>query len=254
MIGTATHRSGRRFTMAVVVLLIVAVGCGGGGITRNVDDPDLLYEEAFTGMTEGSFPSGWTLITMAAATLDGPADWSIRSGRFHQASNVHAPPPPGAIDTTWALNYEGTMVVTGDTSWTNITYRVQLFARDDDAIGVVFRWQDAPTADADGNFYRFLMVRDEASGGPKRRLDKKVDGVWTVLDERTNSNDGYAENKWYLIEIDMVGANITVRVDGNIVFEVSDPEPIPARGLIGLFCYGEEGADFDNIRVYRRGP
>jgi len=166
---------------------------------------------------------------------------------------AESPVKPGVY---WAGTDDGNLQLSTDfgNNWTNITYRVQLFAGDDDAIGVVFRWQDAPAADADGNFYRFFMVRDEASGGPKRRLDKKVDGVWTVLDERTNSNDGYAENKWYLIEIDMVGANFTVRVDGNIVFEVSDPEPIPARGLIGLFCYGEEGADFDNIRVYRRGP
>ena len=242
-----------RLASAGLLCLLVAAGCGGGGTSPNADDPDLLYKEAFTGMTEGSLPADWTVVTMQAADVDGPADWSISSGRFNQASNVHAPPPVGAIDTTWALDYEGTMVVVGDTTWSNITFRVELIAHDDDAIGVVFRWQES-ASDPDGNFYRFLMVDDEASGGPKRRLDKKVDGVWTVLEERTNSNDGYAENRRYVLEIDMVGANITVRVDGNIVFEVSDPVPIPARGLIGLFCYGEEGADFDNIRVFRRGP
>jgi hypothetical protein len=242
-----------RLNIALSGLLIVAAGCGGGGVSRPDEDPDLLYTEDFTGFNQGSFPSGWTEVTQTAATIDGPSDWSINTAHLHQASNVHAPPPPGAIDTTWALNYEGTMVVTGDTSWSNISYRVQVRPGDDDGIGVIFRWHPS-TVDPDGNFYRFLMVDDEASGGPKRRLDKKVDGVWTVLGERTNNNDGYSENRWYVIEIDVVGANITVRLDGNIIFEISDPDPSPQRGLIGLFCYGEEGADFDNIRVYRKGP
>lgn len=246
-------RTEKGMIVAIAGLLLIAAGCGGGGVSRPEDDPDLLFSETFNGLSEGSFPNGWTVITQQAATVEGPADWSIRSARFHQASNVHAPPPPGAIDTTWALDYEGTMAVAGDTSWTNISYRVELIARDDDGVGVVFRWQQSAT-DPDGNFYRFLMVDDEASGGPKRRLDKRVDGVWTILDVRTNNSDGYSKNRRYVIEIDMVGANITVKVDGNIVFEVSDPNPIPQKGLIGLFCYGEEGADFDNIRVFRRGP
>jgi hypothetical protein len=196
-------------------------------------------------------PTGWQVVTQQAATLDGPANWEIYRGQFRQTSNVRA--PNQMPDFTYAPNYEGTMAVAGDTTWVNITYEVEFIARDDDAIGVVFRWRESAT-DPDGSFYRFLMVNDEASGGPKRRVDKYVDGVWTILDERTNNNDGYSENSSYLIEIDMVGADFTIKVNRNIIFEFTDPDPTPGSGLIGLFCYAEEGADFDRIRVYRRGP
>jgi hypothetical protein len=232
-------------------VLIVSAGCGGSGITRSVDDPDLLYQEDFTGYPDGSMPSGWTVITQQAATLDGPADWAVQRGQFHQASNVRA--PNQIPDFTYAPDYQGTMAVAGDTTWVNITYRVEFVARDDDAIGVVFRWKESAT-DPDGSFYRFLMVSDEASGGPKRRVDKYHEGVWTVLDERTNNNDGYSENRRYVVEIDMVGADFTIRLDGSIIFEFTDPDPTPGSGLIGLFCYAEEGADFDKILVHRRGP
>jgi len=234
----------------LALLAAVGTGCGGGGGTRSGDDPDLLFEENFSGVPDGSIPVGWTIITQQAATEEGPADWKVRSGRLHQASNVQAPNTPGL---SHAINYEGTMAVVGDTAWTNIRFQAELIPRDDDGIGVVFRWRPS-VVDPDGNFYRLLMIQDSASDGPKLRLDKRIDGEWEILDEKTSTYPGYEENGRYLVEVDMVVYDFTIKLNQTIMFEFEDVDPNLPKGIVGFFCYGEEGADFDNVRVYRRGP
>ena len=52
--------------------------------------------------------------------------------------------------------------------------------------------------------------------------------------------------------VEVALTQITVKLDGEILFELLDSSL--SSGKIGFFCYAEEGADFDNITVYRRGP
>ena len=232
----------------LAVLAAVSAGCGGGGGTDPGDDQDLLFEDTFSGVPNGSIPVGWSIITQQAATEEGPAHWTVQSSRLHQASNVQAPNTPGL---SHAINYEGTMAVVGDTTWTNISFQADLIPLDDDGIGVVFRWRPS-AVDPDGNFYRLLMVRDSASDGPKLRLDKRIDGVWTILDEKTTTYQGYEENHRYFVEVDMVVSDFTIKLNQTLMFEFED-DSLPG-GIVGFFCYAEEGADFDNVRVYRLGP
>ena len=237
----------------LILVVIFAGGCGGGGGSSGPgDDVDLLYEETFSSTVEGGLPTGWTIITQQAATQEGPADWKVVSGRLNQSSNVQAPQTPGL---SFALNYEGTMAIVGDDSWVNISFITHVIPGDDDGIGVIFRWRPSDVH-PDGNFYRLLMVEDNAADGPKLRLDKHVDGVWTIIKEKTNTYSGYDENRRYTIEVDMVVDDFTIKLDGAIIFEFEDTIAdggLPG-GKIGFFCYAEEGADFDNIKVYRRGP
>ncbi len=240
-----------RLLPLLMMLLALAAGCGGGGGTGPGEDPDLLYEESFDSLEDGSLLSGWAVVTQEAATVDGPADWQVKSRRLHQASNVHAP-SPNPQQIPYAPDYEGTLAVVGDTSWVSISVRVDLIPRDDDGIGVVFRYRESES-DPDGEFYRLLMVDDQASGGPRLRMDKRVGGAWEVIDEQIDPDyRGYDENGRYVVEVDMIASEFTVRINGQIKFEFTDAS-LP-RGRIGLFCYGMQGADFDNIRVYRKGP
>lgn len=249
------HRSSRAGAFGLLPLLgltaIFAAGCGGGNGTGPGEDPDLLYEESFDSLEDGALPEEWEVITQEAATEDLPADWKILNHRLHQASNVHAPSPNPQL-IPYAPDYEGTIAVVGDTSWVSVSIRVDLIPRDDDGIGVVFRYRDHPT-DPDGEFYRMIMVDDVASGGPRLRMDKRVDGAWEVIEEIADPDyGGYDENGRYVVEIDMVASEFSVRINNQLLFEFSDGS-IP-RGRVGLFCYGMQGADFDNVRVYRKGP
>lgn len=237
----------------VTMLLVMAGGCGGDGTTDpNGDDVDLLFEETFTSIPDGSIPVGWMIIDQQAATQEGPGDWRVKSGRLRQSSNIQAPITTGL---SYAINYEGTMAVIGDTSWTNISFRADIIPRDDDGIGMIFRWKPSDV-DPDGNFYRLLMVDDSSSGGPKLRLDRRTDGVWKIIDEKTTTYNGYNEDKKYVIEIDMVVDDFTIKINGSIVFEFEDKvaDGGLTSGKVGFFCYAEQGADFDNVKVFRRGP
>jgi hypothetical protein len=236
---------------AVPAILLIAglAGCGGSGPFNPGEDPDLLYQETFDSIADGPLPSDWEVHTQTNATVDAPADWQILSHRLHQASNIFAPDGTGL---SYSPDYEGTLAVVGDTSWVSISIRADVIPRDDDGIGIVWRWSEG-APDPGGDFYRLLMVEDTASGGPLLRVDKRVGGVWTVIDTSTSPDyNGYDENRRYVIEIDMVIDEFTVKLDGAIQFEFTDSSL--TRGKIGFFCFGEQGADFDNIRVYRRGP
>lgn len=244
-------RSGK-FLRSVVLLFgwtIILQGCGGGGSSSpETEDPDLLFEENFTYIADGAIPVGWSVITHATATIDGPALWRVKSRMLRQSSNVHAPSSSGF---PYAENYEGTMAVVGELEWMNIALEVKLIPHDDDGIGVVFRWQPS-TVDSDGNFYRFMIVSDQDSGGPKARVDKRVDGVWTILGEDASTTFNYREGNTYRVEVSMVLDEFTIKLNDSIIFTFTDNSL--TSGKVGLFCFAEEGADFDDIRVYRRGP
>lgn len=246
-----TIRSSRivRFAVLLIAWTMILDGCGGDRASSSErDDPDLLFEESFTFAADGALPTGWELITQEAATEEGPAHWRVKSGVLHQSSNVRAPATTGM---SYATNYEGTMVIVGDPDWMNIALKVELMPHDDDGIGVIFRWQPSEV-DEDGNFYRFLIVNDQVSGGPRARVDKRVDGVWTILAEDSSTQYEYRNNSNYKVEIEMVLDEFTIKFNNTELFTFSD-DSIPS-GQVGLFCYAEEGADFDDIRVYRRGP
>ncbi|MFC1629553.1 hypothetical protein ACFL3H_10650, partial [Gemmatimonadota bacterium] len=143
--------------MFILILpLLFSAGCSGGSSSdpgSELNDPDFLFKEQFNSIPDSGLPSGWTIVTQERATLEGPAKWSVSSGALHQTSNVQAPPTQ---DLPYAMNYEGTMAIYGE-EWVNIVFSADMTPRDDDGIGVVFRWRESAVS-SDGDFYRFLMV------------------------------------------------------------------------------------------------
>ena len=126
------------------------------------------------------------------------------------------------------------MAVAGSSAWTD--YRVSSVMRSESAatLGLVARRVDAD------NFYRFEL--DYAQG--VRRLVKCVAGtfssVWEDQVALTTGRD-------YFVTIDVHGDQIIVYVDGATLFSGADRSV--ARGAIGLFCYGNDGAVFSFVSV-----
>ena len=143
------------------------------------------------------------------------------------------------------------MAIAGESEWMNIALDVKMTPHDDDGIGVIFRWQSS-TVSSDGNFYRFMIVNDQDSGGPKARVDKHIDGVWSILGEDASTAYNYNEGSTYSVEVTMVLDEFIIKLNDKIIFTFTDNSL--SSGKVGLFCFAEEGADFDDIKVYRRGP
>jgi hypothetical protein len=119
-------------------------------------------------------------------------------------------------------------------SWTN--YRFSTFVRstDNNAIGIVFRYQNP------NNYYRFSIDNEEKY----RRLVKVSNGVPTRLAE---DHFVYTRNRDYLITVEATGSSIRLYQDGSLIFGVNDVSI--DHGSIGLYSWKNSGARFTDLRV-----
>jgi hypothetical protein len=109
---------------------------------------------------------------------------------------------------------------------------------DDDAFGVLFRYQDKD------NYYRFSWDRVRAS----RRLVKRENGLFTLLAE---DREQYVPGQIYQVEIVAQGANLEVWIDGARILSVSDASL--ASGTIGLYTRDNQKSYFDDVLVEELG-
>jgi hypothetical protein len=126
------------------------------------------------------------------------------------------------------------MAITGSASWDNVRISTILRSTDDDAIGLVFRYQDPD------HYYRFSMDRERSY----RRLTKKVGDAVTVLWEESVA---YNLDRSYRLVIDAYEDRLLGYVDDVFLFSVQDPDI--AAGRVGLYCWANTGAHFEALEV-----
>ncbi len=160
---------------------------------------------------------------------DGPSQWAVAAGELQQTSNIHGGDPDPA-----AIEKPGTLATAGNLNWADYRLSVRLLSDTDQGIGVVFRYQDAD------NYYRFSM--DRARGF--RRLTKTVAGVVSTLWEDTVP---YTVGREYIFTVDCLDQRLTGYLDGVELFNLDDPSL--AAGQIGLYCWANTGARFQEVRV-----
>ncbi|MEK6300313.1 MAG: hypothetical protein AABO41_06295 [Acidobacteriota bacterium] len=166
-------------------------------------------------------------------TVEGPSDWKVeKDGWLHERSNIWG--RRGDFIGRWY----GTHLVAGDSSWSDYTFQVKAKPTDDDGFGVVFRFVDSE------HFYRLIFVQDGFNGGPITRLDKRDGADYTEL---WSSPRGFRPGVEMSIEVAVDGENLSARVDDRLLFEVKDSAY--RRGMIGLFCFAQNGQAFDDLRV-----
>ena len=111
---------------------------------------------------------------------------------------------------------------------------MKIRSTDNDALGVLFRYQD------EDNYYRFTWD----AAGKSRRLEKRVDGVFRVLARDTAV---YVTNRIYALQISASGSDLKVAVDGQTIFSLKDTSF--TKGTIGLYSKHNAGSYFDDVRV-----
>lgn len=172
--------------------------------------------------------ASWTIVDEGAQ--NAPSAWAIVNGLLRQTSNIHSDPVLGT-----AIEKRGTLALAGDATWADVVFGVRLTSTDDDALGVVFRYQDA------NNFYRFSMDQERSY----RRLVCCKSGVFTTLWEDSLP---YEIGRSYDLVVAVVADRLTAWLDGIPLFEVEDDNV--ATGRIGLYCWANIGAEFSNVRVF----
>ena len=213
--------------------------------------PLLLHEtfSSFAAGTTASGPSGtlgrWTVHD--EGTISGPSRWVTGSSGtpavsyVEQTTNIYG----GTTDGTDPVK-PGTLLLYGDDpalpagdpaqpgNWTDYRMTAIVTSSDDDAIGLVFRYQGEST------YYRFSMDRQRGY----RRLVAVTFGVTTVLAE---DDFAYQMNEDYVVTVEAVGSAIGIYQNGAPVFQITDAAI--DHGRLGLYCWADQGARFADIRV-----
>ena len=126
--------------------------------------------------------------------------------------------------------------------WTNYRITLSIMSQDDDALGVMVRYQNSE------NYYRFSWDRE----GGVRRLIKREHGVVQVLAEEAIP---YVSAQWYDLEILVQDETVTVKDprSGKVIFHVVDSGTTLTTGSIALFSWANNGSFFDNVQVEALG-
>jgi hypothetical protein len=212
-----------------IFTLTVNVSDGAAITSQTVDititdasAPWLLSDD----FTDGNY-DGWSLVDQG--TLAGPMAWSATSGVMVQSSNVHSSisVDPLAKLGTYAYWQAGT-------AWTDYTASVTIKSTDNDAIGIMFRYQD------ENNYYRFIWDKERSS----RMLVKCENGLFSILAEDFVQ---YVTDTNYQVKISVQGSLLQVSIDGSPVF--SETDSTFSSGSIALYSWGNSGSYFDDILV-----
>jgi hypothetical protein len=119
--------------------------------------------------------------------------------------------------------------------WSDYLVSLKMRSADNDALGVLFRYQDKD------NYYRFSWFAE----GRYRRLEKRVGGVFQVL---AQDSVAYTTGQTYSLQISASGSSLKVAVDGQPIFSVTDNSF--SRGGIALYSYYNAGSYFDDVQVH----
>lgn len=196
----------RQFTIFFVLCMAMAVTAGSLGAA-------------------GNMAADWKIVD--EGDKEGPSAWSSDGDQIVQTGNIY-----GGFDADIAK--PGTYAVAGDAGWTDYTVQLDLRSRDNDGIGVIFRFRD------NDNYYRFSMDRQRSY----RRLTKKVAGHMVVLAEDPFV---YVQDKWYRFKAEINRDHYQIYLDDKLVFDVRDDSL--SQGKIGLYCWGNAGSEFAGIAV-----
>jgi hypothetical protein len=179
------------------------------------------------------------------------------------------------------VEFQGPRLVFGDASWTDYTSETVIDARDNDGIGVLFRYQD------EENFYRLTFQDEDIAnqGAPVAGVSAQrvVNGVWTEIfrDDRSTVEGGFkydsdgleagAESEGFRVwrvRLTCAGPDFDLAIDGidpNALYgqveypdfylaSFSDTEPDALlSGKVGVHTWFHNANEFREMRLTLAG-
>lgn len=170
--------------------------------------------------------------TLDEGTWQGPSQWVAREDVFFQLSNIWSP-PADSIDVPKL----GTILwyPPGD-SWKDYRMAVTIRSDDDDALGVIFRYQDP------ANYYRFSW---DAERGV-RRLVKRVAGTFHLLAE---DRVPYEPHRTYQLRLDAFGPHVLITINDQLLFGGPIVDHSHVMGSVGFYSWFNNHSQFANLTV-----
>ncbi|MEI6179609.1 MAG: family 16 glycoside hydrolase [Chloroflexales bacterium] len=178
--------------------------------------------------------SSWTLVDLTTVLADNRANWVVANGRLVQDAAGRVKNP--SIQETAAL--------TGSPAWTDYTVQVSFYDEMNGTAGLIARYQGSEPTTA--NYYRYRILKNTYAARPKQVLEKVEHGVATTLVEV--EAPGFTERTWNVVALTVVGGQLTVRLNGQVVAEGVDKTPL-AAGQAGIYTRAIGGISFDDFSV-----
>jgi len=192
---------------------------------------------------------------MRTSNKGGP--WTVRAGVWGLQSPWDADPQHG-IDHFAAVSYaqnpfawaghsrgDGPALCTvGEPAWGDYTFTVAVRPGDGGAVGLVVNRQ----ADGTALLVRWSPANDRGPTGNRLVIARLAGEAVTVL---ASSPGGYVPGQWYKLTVDNAPGSLRVAVDNQERARWTNDGP--ARGQVGLYVEGQEGAVFDDVTVYGHG-
>lgn len=176
--------------------------------------------------------SKWHVWDLSGNVLSAPSQWSVENGVVHQRSNIYF---GSATDANPDVERYGTLrFFTDGKDFTDGVIEFEVRSGDDDGIGLAFRAADEKrnylwSTDLQRKF-RILAVKD----GDRFEVLAKNDKT-------------YQKGAWQQVKIELDGPRITIFVDGEEDFSVSDQTF--ASGTIALHSWGSDNVEFRRIKM-----
>ena len=204
------------------------------------DGGTLSFHGEYGGMSlpfSDSFDGELYWVVVDDGNISAPSDWVLTTdehgdGVLEQTSNIYS----GTPDGEGPIDKLGTLVFNGDPDWDDYTVSVDFRASDDDSVGVIARYLN------NDNYYRFSLDRQRTFA----RLVARVDGAFYLL-ASDSDYPGYDEDTWTEISLSVDGNSIEAYVGADLVLSATDGRV--ATGAVGLYVWGVEGVQFDDVTV-----
>jgi hypothetical protein len=193
------------------------------------DQPiSLPYYEPFT--TDPGFqviddgdvsgPSRWRIDTMG---------WNATNAVMIENTNIYCSgaSPPGCPEGVGTYGQLGTLNHYGDETWENYNAGVFIYTPDNDAVGIIARYQD------EDNYYRFSVDRERN----RARLVARVNGFSNEIAPQVAHQ--YNMEEWMHLSIEVDGSTITGRYNGVTLLTGFDGRL--TSGEVGLYDWGSSG-------------
>lgn len=196
-------------------------------------------------LVPASEAAGATVLNPSLASADDLKSWQ----RVGPTTPIGTPEWAAKDGLLMQLGVDGAMqddtptgLVTGETSWRDVTVRTAVLVQSSKEVGLIVRQNGE-------SYYRFrVLAIGTGSNSGNLILEKVVDGNVTQL----ASFDGpeLSADTWHTLGLSARGSTITATVDGKPVGSASDTSLTSGRAGVSTLAMG--GAFFANVQVIGR--
>jgi hypothetical protein len=156
------------------------------------------------------------------------ASWTIKNEMLHQSGI--AGEEDASVDA---------LLLTKNTSASDITLESQIFPGGGESVGLVLRWTST-------GYYVARLFTTAPNTLPKAQIVKITPTSQKVIGE-SSSWPGYTPRQWRAVSFSAKGSNIWLEVDGVRIAGATDTQL--TSGKFGFYAYADGTAYFDNLRV-----